>query len=146
MTPEAKETKETKITVDLASFQEAVAAKIAGINATVLDRVVDHYGEVEATRRVPLIIEGIKQKDAVKASLGKFKSENLYDEKGEVTSSYWTKGTLDGKRKAEETLKKWEDALGLAITDSNFAFLEKLLKGGGNDQQKQPKEDAEQSL
>lgn len=128
-------------TPDLVSFQEAVAAKVGACNTEVLDRVVDHFAEIEATRRVPLIIEGLKQEDIIKKSLGKFKPENLYDDKGEVVSSYWTKGTLDGKRKAEENLKKWQDALGLAITESNYAPLEKLTKGGNN--QQQPKDDAD---
>lgn len=117
--------------VNLASFQQAVAAKVASCNSTVLDRVVDHFAEQEANRRVPLILEGIKQEEIVRKSLGKFKPENMYDEGGNIVSTYFTQASLTGKKKAEETLKRWQDALGLAITESNYQPLEKLVKGGG---------------
>jgi hypothetical protein len=117
-------------TINLVSFQEAVAAKVAACNSTVLDRVVDHFAEQEASRRVPLILEGLKQEEIVRKSLGKFKPENMYDDGGNVVSTYWTQQTLQGKKKAEETLKKWQDALGLAITESNYQPLEKLVKSG----------------
>lgn len=116
---------------DFTDFQEAVAAKVAACNSTVLDRVVEYYAEQEASRRVPLIIEGLKQEDIVRKSLGKFKPENTYDENGEVISTYWTQSVLQNKKKAEDTLKRWQDALGLAISESNYQPLEKLVKSGG---------------
>ena len=75
-------------TTNLVSFQEAVAAKVAACNSTVLDRVVDHFAEQEANRRVPLILEGLKQEEIVRKSLGKFKPENMCDDAGNVVSTY----------------------------------------------------------
>jgi hypothetical protein len=128
---------------DLSTFQEAVAAKVAACNPNVLDRVVDHYAEQEASRRVPLILEGLKQEDIARKSLGKFKAENMYDDAGNVVSNYWTQPTLQGKKKAEDSLKKWQDALGFAITDSNYQPLEKLVKSGGQSNGKDAAPEAE---
>jgi len=128
---------------DLTDFQEAVAAKVAACNTTVLDRVVDHYAEQEASRRVPLILEGLKQEDIVRKSLGKFKPDNMYDDKGDVVSTYWTQASLQGKKKAEETLGKWQAALGLAISESNYQPLEKLVKSGGQSNGKDAAPEAE---
>lgn len=129
--------------IDLTSFQAAVATKVASCNSTVLDRVVDHFAEQEANRRVPLILEGLKQEEIIRKSLGKFKPENMYDDGGNVVSTYWTQQALQGKKKAEETLKRWQDALGLAITESNYQPLEKLVKSGGQAASKTEADSAE---
>jgi hypothetical protein len=118
--------------LSLSTFQTAVAEKVAGCNDAVLDRVVDHFAEQEANRRVPLILKGLEEVEKAEKALTKLKPENTYNEAGDVISSYWTRGGLDGKKKAEETLKKWQEALGKAITESDYAQLEKLVKSGGN--------------
>lgn len=128
-----------KPAVDLSVFRETVAARVGACNPLVLERVVDHYAEQEATRRVPLILKGLEEEEKARKALEKIKPEQTFDDAGEPVSTFWTRGGLDAKRKAEETLKRWQDALGAAITDSNYQPLEKLAKGGGD----KPKPEAE---
>jgi hypothetical protein len=127
----------------LTDFQEAIAAKVAGINGTVLDRVVDHYAEIEATRRVPLLIAGLAEEEKQAKALNKFQPENTYNEQREVIGTFWTKAALDARDKATQTLKKWRDALAEAIVDSKYEALEKLVKSGGQNNGKPAAADAE---
>ena len=125
----------------LTDFQAAVAEATAGCNDTVMARVVEHFAEIEANRRVPLIIAGLAEEAKLNAGMSKFKPDNMLNEAGEVTGTYWTQGTITGKKKAEENLKKWQDALNAALTDGNYQALEKLVKSGG--QSNEPKVEAE---
>lgn len=130
--------------LSLTTFQAAAAAKVADVNPTVLDRVVEHFAEIEATRRVPLLLAGLAKEDEISRQLGKFKPEKTFDVDGNELAAFYTRGTLDAKKKAEENLKRWQDALGKAIIESDYASLEKLVKSGGNDNgQKKPEAEAE---
>lgn len=117
---------------NLNMFKEAVAAKIAGINEVVLERVVDYFGEREAERLQPILIKGYEQEGIAKKALGKFKPENMYDDDGKIVATHWPQQTWDAKKKAEEAVKRWSEALEEVITKGDYQALEKLVKNLNN--------------
>lgn len=112
---------------ELSDFKKTVAERVASINPTVLERVVEHYAEKEADRRVPLILDGFRIEDELNKSLGKFKPELMFDESGQTVNTYWTQGTLEARNKVEEQTKRVREALSKAI-DGEYELLEKFVK------------------
>lgn len=127
--------------MNISDFQAAVAAKVGSVNGTVLERVVDHYAEQEATRRVPLILGGLAEVDTLTKGLGRFKSTKQLNADGSVFAEFWTPGDLEGLKKHKDTLKKWEEALNKAIDGADYGELEKLVKSKG-DKGQSPKDAA----
>lgn len=116
---------------DLTTFKEAVAAAVVGCNPTVLDRVVAHYAEQEAARRIPILMAGLTKEDELARGLNKFRPEQTFNEDGSVANTFWTKGTLDARKKATEQLEKLRSALADAIVKGEYDALTKVLKEGG---------------
>lgn len=71
------------------------AAAPAGFTpcADVRKRIIDN-AKLTGKEAFPLILEGLKQEETIRKSLGKFRPENMYDDAGNVVSTYWTQQTF----------------------------------------------------
>lgn len=123
--------------MNISDFQAAVAAKVGSVNGTVLERVVDHYAEQEATRRVPLILAGLTEVDTMTKGLARFKATKQFNEDGSLLTEFWEGKTIEERNKHTTLLKKWEDALNKALDAADYGELEKLVKSKGQGDKKQ---------
>lgn len=117
--------------IDLESFREAVAQAVASCNVAVMEAVKEEFAQEEVARLKPIFKAGILEEIKLTKSLGKFKPENMYNEAGEVVSTYWTQAALQNKKKAEDALARVSDGLRTFLASGNIQPLEKALKSAG---------------
>jgi hypothetical protein len=117
-------------------LNEAIQATIANSGPGVIDAVVKHFATIETDKRKTMIIDGVKKHaDAVKA-LEKIKPDHqIFSDDNVLLTNGWTAQRKGEREKAQKLVKKFEDALALALGKMDFKQLEEAVKGGGGQQQ-----------
>ena len=129
-----------------ATIRELITQKVGGSSQEVQEKVVQLFVDEEVNRRVGLVQRAVPLVEAAQADLAKIQPDQAqFDGNGAELSKTWSKGQLDKRRKAEERLKRLDDALDKALTAGDFNELEKQLKqqqGGGNANSAKPESES----
>jgi len=123
-----------------ASISEGVAAKLAELNPTIKDKVVEIKVEEELGRRTELVLKALTKLDTLEKDAAKIKPDQIIKDAqtGAVIQQGMSPQKWSEKEKAEKALKEMKEALAQALTDGKYDALKKQVeKGGGKDSEGQ---------
>lgn len=98
-----------------------VAKEIASSSAEVEEKVVKALAKLEIDRRSDAIIQayqGLKKLDKTFKRLGP--DVQTFDEKGEKTSESYSKTRVEERKKTQDRINKWTNAINKALDKKEF--------------------------
>lgn len=117
------------------AVSQTVADKLAALNPTIMDKVVDIKVEEELKRRTDLALKGLAKLESLEKDLAKIKPDQIVKDPqtGAVIQQGMSPGKWSEKEKAEKAIKEMKDALSLALTEGKYDALKKQVEKGGGD-------------
>ena len=123
-------------------LRESVEEALSAAGSQVRQRAVNVLVEKELERRTKLLLDGLAKCDEAKRNFNKIKPDVItYNEKGEKQTESWSKPKVEERKKAEQLLKKFDEAIVEALGDKpNYEKLSKVVSGGGDDKEEKKEE------
>ncbi len=123
-------------------IRNKVTTLLSNSSAMVQTNVVNHLVEIELKKRADLVLDGLKKLDEANEGLKKIKPDmTTFNGDGTKKDESYSQNKINELKKAKEKAANIEKALEQALGEQpNFAQLEKVCKGGGDNN----KETAEQ--
>lgn len=113
-------------------FAADVATKLATLNPTVREKVIDIKVQEEITKRTDMVMKGLSKLDELEKAAQKIKADHVIkDVEGKVIQEGYTDAKLKEKNKADQAVKQMREALSKALAEANYEPLKKALGGGG---------------
>jgi len=124
------------------SIKEQVAERLAALGPAVQEGVVAVLVEQVKDKRVKAILTVQNLIEEANKDLKKIKPEQTFGPDHKVVSEYFSKASMEARKKIEEKISKMEAALALALGDTpNFDKLFNLASSKGNAPAEAPAEE-----
>lgn len=112
------------------TIQTAVAERIVGLGPSVEDKVINVMVDKELTRRSDALVSVIGKLEQEERSFRKLGADQkTYDEKGGVVATYFSKGRVDERQKAEKKITKMTSAINKALEKGDFSDVYNFASG-----------------
>lgn len=112
----------------LETFRSSITTAVGETNPEALQAVVAAKKKEEVERKAALITQGLAALDTAEKALAQIKPDmNSFSSTGEAAEARYSAGAWQKKQAATTTLNKLSAALELAISQSKYEDLAKLL-------------------
>lgn len=112
------------------TIREAIGERLKDIAGNVEDQIINVFVDREVDRRAKAVVNVIDQTIKMEQDLRKLKPDVVtYSDNGDVATSSWTKAKLDEKKKLEERIQKFANAVNKAIDKDDYSDVFNLSAG-----------------